>query len=209
VALTTLSEYKTYAGITTTATDTRLTTLVSAADAFVKRYCGRSFESGPYTQVYNGTGDESLQLTEYPVTSITSVTQKFTDGTTSVLDSDTYRFESVTGLLYRTFTGRGRYVRQDSTSWRNDTEPAQRFGNAYIWSKGYQNYTIVYVGGYATIPDDLKLLVWKIVDWWFAGSGEDSSKQSESIGAYSYTKSTDKIPPEIRVMLDMWKVVAA
>lgn len=209
MALTTTSEYKTYAGVSGSTNDARYATLISAAEAYIKRYTGRSFESATFTHTFDGSGGESLQLREWPVTSITSVTQIYDDGTTQVLDASTYRFDGTTnnGILYRVFTGRGRFGAYNAAQFgRWEPGPFQRFGNGYVWDMGYQNYRVVYVAGYTTIPDELKLLVWKIVDVWFAGAGQDASLQSESIGSYSYTRAKEPFPPEIQLMLDGWKV---
>jgi len=210
MSLTSASEYKTYAGISGSTYDSRLATLVSAAEAFVARYCGRTFESATYTHTFDGSGNDTLQLRAWPVTSITSVTEIYIDGTTEAYDSDTYRFDSASGVLSRVFTGKGRWLgvpASEFTRW-GSTE-YQRFGSGYVFPQGYQNIRVVYVGGYATIPDDLKLLVWKIVDVWFKGSGQDHSMQSESIGDYSYTKGSEPWPMDIQIMLDGWKVGVA
>lgn len=45
--------------------------LCDAADAWVKAYCRRDFESATYTEYYNGHGLPDLCLDQYPVTDLT------------------------------------------------------------------------------------------------------------------------------------------
>lgn len=207
MALTTVAEYKVHAKISGTGEDARLAAMLDWAESWFTDRVGRSFVEGTYTQTFDGNGGETLLLPERPVASITSVTEKFADGSTAVLDASTYRFESKTGLLRRTFTGRSRFQRFSAATWRNDGEQGQGFSNGYVWTEGYQNFTVVYVGGFATIPGNLKGTVWKIIDWFYKSAGEDPTMLSESIGAYSYTRApaTESMPPDVEILVRAWE----
>jgi len=207
MALTTVADYKVHAKISGSGEDTRLAAILAAAEAWLIDRVGREFVQATYTHTFDGNGGESLQLREYPVTSITSVTEKFPGGSTAVLDSETYRLKAKSGLLYRTFTGRSRFPRQTAASWLTDTDGGNGFGNAYLWNQGYQNYTVVYVAGYATIPDNLKYTIYRIIDWFYKSAGEDPTMLSESIGAYSYTRApaTESMPPDVALLVRGWE----
>lgn len=206
MALTTVADYKVHAKISGSGEDTRLAAILAAAEAWLCRRTGRTFVQASYTTILDGNGGETLLLPERPVASITSVTEKFPDGTTDVLDSDTYRFEA-NGLLRRTFVGRSRFVRSTAATWRADVDDGRGFGNPYVWTEGYQNFTVVYSGGFATIPDDLKYTVYRLIDWFYKSAGEDPTMLSESIGSYSYTRApaTESMPPDIALLVRGWE----
>jgi len=78
LVIVTLTEVKTYLKITSDDDDALLEQLRAGTEKFVKKYCGREFEAGTYTEyvlVENGIG----WLANTPVTSITSA--KLIDGT--------------------------------------------------------------------------------------------------------------------------------
>lgn len=206
MALTTVADYKVHAKISGSGEDTRLAAILAAAESWLTRRTGRAFVQASYTTVLDGNGWETLLLPERPVTAITSVTEKFADGSTAVLDSDTYRF-GANGLLRRTFVGRSRFARQSAASWRADVDEGGGFRNPYVWTEGYQNFSVVYTGGFATIPDDLKYTVYRLIDWFYKSAGEDPTMLSESIGAYSYTRApaTESMPPDIALFVRAWE----
>jgi len=72
-ALTTVANFKTYAGITTDDDDALLTSLIARATDAIEKYCRRTLRSTTYRELYDGRGDTKLLLNEYPVTAITLV----------------------------------------------------------------------------------------------------------------------------------------
>ncbi|MBC8384883.1 MAG: hypothetical protein H8E57_05145 [Candidatus Cloacimonetes bacterium] len=50
-----------------------ISTMKGYVEKYIKNYCHRDFESTAYTEIYNGTGLESVALREYPITSIMRV----------------------------------------------------------------------------------------------------------------------------------------
>lgn len=184
-SLISISEYKVWAGITGTAQDALLTVLVDAVSMEVRRLCDRNltngFESASRTERYDGTNDSTIQLIEWPVTAITSVTLYSAGGDTQVLDSSTYRVNGDSGVLSRIDPKMGRY-------------PVTAFGtvNATFsvqpwFDQGFDNVEVVYTGGYATIPADIKMACYRLTDLAYAARGRNMGIQSESLGGYSYT----------------------
>jgi len=186
--LVSLSDYKTYAGISVTTYDTQLTALLTAASAMVRRWCGRDetngFESAARTEKYDGTGVNSITLNERPVASIASVSWIDSSGTATAIDAEAYKFD-VNGTLYL---------------WNSRSGPGGAIGDygmsAYTfdvrpnWGEEPRSIQVVYTAGYATIPADLQYVVKRIVDGMWADTASNPGMKSESTGAQSYTRAT-------------------
>ena len=194
--LVSLADYKTYAGISGTTNDTRLTALLTSASKAVRNWCDRNatngFELAERTETYDGTGTGAIRLRERPVTAIASVSWIDADGNTEALDATAYRYEAGTGLLYligsrsRTVSAFGDYGRHEF-----------RFGIEPNWGNEPQSVQVVYTAGYTTIPEDLQYVVERIVDGMWADVATNAGMKSESTGAQSYTRMT---PTEQREM---------
>jgi uncharacterized phiE125 gp8 family phage protein len=100
-----LSDVKAALLISGTTDDTLLTHLMNGADAFVARHTGRDFAGGTFTETHPA-GRDVLFLTNYPVTSVTSVkvdparqfgSETVRDASTYVLHADRGLIESLTG----------------------------------------------------------------------------------------------------------------
>ena len=116
MAYPTLTEVKSFLGVTTSDDDARLTLLISWTEELIHRYLGRNLNSATYTQLAYKPQSEIFQLDNYPVDSITSITID-----DEVQDSDDYDLVLDVGSVY------GDFVENERVS-------------------------IVYVGGYSTIP---------------------------------------------------------
>lgn len=57
----------------TTAENTTLSALVTAASKAVKRFCRREFDTQSFDELYGGSGDVNLQLAQYPLLSVSRV----------------------------------------------------------------------------------------------------------------------------------------
>lgn len=201
MAITTNTEYKTWAGITATTWDSLITTLISAASRRAEIACNRtrtasgatSFESGTWTEVFNGEGQEAIQLRNWPITSVTSVTLTAGDGTTiRTVASTEYKINLANGVLAFAPSYAGRFARVSSgdgfgPGWGSDYDNGSEHGVHPRFSDQYRNVTVVYVGGYSTVPDDLKMAIWQIVDLLFNMRANDPTVKSESIGVRSVT----------------------
>ena len=183
------TNYKTYAGISGSTYDSVLAILTAAISAQVRRACGRDettgFETGTKTEKYDGEGTEILQLIETPITSITSVASIADDGSSTTLASTDYRCNLKNGQLFRIGATTGRFAGSWSGGFSPEADACNSWATSPCWVPGFQNYTVVYVGGYSTIPSDLQLACYRLIDLAFKGRG--NPYQSESIGDYSYT----------------------
>lgn len=178
MAIITLTQYKTWAGISGTADDTRLQVVIDAAHAAVRRYCGRSltngFESATRTEDYESDTAE-LQLREWPVTSITSITPIDTSNNLgTALDSTTYSLDARTGIVKLNGAETGRVFYDDDE---------HLVAGGWGWVPSFGRVRVVYVS--TAHADDLHLAMYRTVDGVYAGIRRDSGVASESLGNWS------------------------
>jgi len=195
MALCTAAEYKAWRGVTGSGYDTLYGTLIGTATAEIERMCGRTaggFESanGPFTETFDGDGTQSLRVSNGPISSITSIKFGNTDQTT--LDSTTYTNDGErTILLLPRATG--------SFSQRDDWGVPSLGSSGSVFPIGHQNVEVVYAAGYATIPDDLKLVCFRFVDHYAASRGNDMETLTEAVGN---TNATLRSVPEFRMRME-------
>ena len=173
MGLATLSEIKAGLGVTSTDFDAQIAALINPVSALIEREAGRKFECATVTERHLG-GEPTIALREYPVQSITSVTDK-ASGT--VLAATDYALEADTGLLRRLVLGsRWASSRVTDVFYVRKNTPIGR-------------WEIVYEAG--TIPADVKLAMYYSVASMVninGGTGGMAGMISESDGDYSYTR---------------------
>jgi len=164
--------------------------LAIQATQMIERYCGRILVSETVTERLPGAGTETLMLSRYPVTEVTSVLDA---GGSEITD-------------YLLVAERGWLVRE-SGSWR---QPLRDVG-IFSASSGLSyapNYTVEYTGGYtwATCPEDLRQAVLDIAG--LINSGATSRPYaSESIGDWSYTRGGGGIFTGVSDTLNNYRVL--
>ena len=206
--LTNLAELYAYTGETsTTDADAKAYLgLLTAAEAAVRRICGRQFTRNTYTEYLDGSGTQAIMLRETPVVSITSVNLDtagfYGQGTNSPFGSSTalvagddyfLRIDDPTGvsnsgLLYRTnknWTAALNYVSQ------MQVPRITPMGGPYLGC-----VKVVYVGGYDLVPADLKQAIFQIVQDRKAAINQGEKFAGEGFEGYSYSLGT----PDTEVM---------
>jgi hypothetical protein len=197
--LITTAEYKTWANISGTAYDSVIATIVSGVSTEIRRWCGRDttngFESMSRTERYDGNNEQTINLMEWPVSSVASVKVYASDGTYETLDATTYRCDASGGILSRVDPTKARY-------------PVTAFGTVQAtfsvqpwFPDGFDNIEVAYTGGYATIPDDLKIAALRMSDVHFSARGRNMGIASESLGQYSYSNFNTQQLTDIRLAL--------
>lgn len=203
MALATITEYKAWRGIETTAWDTLLTLLVATATAEIERLTGRTaggFESATFTEVFDGDGSQTLQVANGPIASITSITSGNSNPTT--LEATGYTHDSDRCIMLIPFDAGGG-IRSDDFGV---SLPLASRSPSFV--PGYQNVTVVYVAGYATIPADLKMVCYRFVDHYMDSRGRDFEKVSEAIGNTNTTvRSSDEFTARMLVYLSTWRAL--
>ena len=197
--LITTAEYKTWANITSSAYDSVIGTIVSGVSTEIRRWCGRDltngFESMSRTERYDGNNEQTINLMEWPVSSVTSVKVYASDGTYETLDSTSYRCDNTGGILSRVDPIKARY-------------PVTAFGTVQAtfsvqpwFPDGFDNIEVTYTGGYATIPDDIKIAAFRFADLQYSARGRNLGLASESLGQYSYSNYSSPQLTQIRLEL--------
>ena len=185
MAITTIAEYKVW-NPAHGASDAELTVMLGVAEAAIQRYCGRTFTSATFTDVVNGTGTEALVVRNPPITSITSIKSVDNDGTAGdAWATSSYKLASDdSGVIHRLPYGRPGRIQFDSFG----AMAGSGYQSAAVFPEGVENIQVIYVGGYATIPEDIKWAEWTVVDDLLSERGQDATMQSETLGSYSYTR---------------------
>lgn len=171
------------------AVDATLTRITTAVDGFIKRYCGRDFEREERMELVRSYGGAVVFLREDPVESISEIR---VDGT-GALGDDTI----VTDLT--AFT-----TRLNELHWYGGWFP-----------EGSRTVLVTYVAGYydaddtdpdhlPKMPEDLRDVAFQLIAQKY-NRGASERFQSESIGAYSYTRFDKALEPEIRASLNAFK----
>lgn len=196
--LTTLAYVKSALGysLSDTTQDVQLRALLDAADAAVKRYCGRDLEQQTYTEYVSGNNTYRLALRQVPVTSVTGVylddsgyfgtnpegsfdpaTTELIEGVDFVLDRRPGAAYSKTGILFRINT-----VWEMMYRFNNFNRLSQEIGPAF------GNFKVIYVAGYSPIPVDLQYAVALLVQFMKRSAPYGGMVLgSEKIGDYAYT----------------------
>lgn len=139
-ALTTVAAVKSYLKIADTniVDDARIELLINACSSTIENFCRRNFKKQTFTdEEYDGNNHRYLNLYNYPVQSVQSVTLN-----DELVDSIEYIVKKKTGILARKY---------------NNTLSGISY-NRYvpIWPKGDANILVTYTAGYDEIPADLE-----------------------------------------------------
>jgi hypothetical protein len=174
MAIITATEYKTRRGLTGSDYDTLLADIIPSKQAWLERRCGRAFDEATYTdQVVSGNGESRLYLPNWPVTDLSAVKSVASDGTTTTLSSSSYRLVDER-YIYR--------LTSLDLSWGY-----RALERGPVWAEGDGNYQITYTAGYTTggsgtMPEDLKDLMYKLVDLGMEERGQHHLLQQSGDG---------------------------
>ena len=183
IDLITLSEYKTYAGISSTTQDAAISALIPRVSALVKSVCRRTFVDYVFdykTDVFSG-GTNRFILKETPLLQVATV-----------------QFSENYGRTYSLLT--------EYTDYVVDTENSviELINVPYIDYQRTNAFSITYNAGYEDLPADLKLAVLDLIEYYIRN---DSAIHShKAIGSNSvqieYITNTN-LPAHIRRILQL------
>lgn len=182
--LVTKTEYKTYAGISSTNQDAEIDLLIPKVSELVKTYCRRTFVDGldEMLTVRSNGGFDKILLKEAPVTQVVSVEQSLDYGKTYA--------ELV-----------------EFTDWVLDTED-----NTVVslgvngFTKALNGYQVSYYAGYETVPEDLKLAVLDLITYYRKNDGSVHNNRTPGGGGsvqLEYIMNTN-FPAHIKRVLDLY-----
>nr|WMC97943.1 hypothetical protein RAR13_04300 [Aminobacter aminovorans] len=167
-SLLTIAELRAAAGVSDSSQDAALTTLGARVSASIARACGVASDGvNPPTllretcsEIYRPTARrDKIVLSRRPVTSISSITEG-----DEALTSDAYELSKPSGILTR--------LSSDYPT---------------CWPCG--KIIVVYIAGFATVPDDLKLAASKLTTALYAETARDPSLKRErvdGVGEFEY-----------------------
>lgn len=190
--LITIDEYKTANGLSGFTEDAKITPLLASVSQLVRTYCGRQFttyyasdKTEYFTIKWN---DESIQLSESPIVSITSISERasITESYTALTASE-YYLDVDTDTIYR--------VNTNGTGFTS-------------FLTGPASVRVVYKAGYSACPADLKLAVIDLVKYYL----KEEYKPAKNIGSTSITNNTSgtqansvNFPDHIKRVLDLYR----
>ena len=164
------TDVKSYLNISTTNSDTLLSAMISGYSAAIDNWTNRTFTQTTTTYKANGNGSAILMLKDYPVISVSSVT--------------------VDGIAYIQSDGKtSGYIADDFAIYLIGAR----------FNKGFQNVSVSYSFGYATIPNDIKQTVIELVAYKF--------KETDRIGLQSKTLAGEVISYDLRDVKDHYRSI--
>lgn len=165
MALVTASEYKAWSGLPDSY-DTLIGTLIGTATAELERFLGvDSLEEATYTdEVVTGEGTTALRVKNWPVSAVTSVEYRGS-GTTETV---------VTATSYRADPGDRPVIHALGWRWTEDVPG---------------NYLVTYTAGYSTVPQKVKNVIFRLMDWHMKTRFTDQfSEASRGEGASNWAR---------------------
>lgn len=191
--LITLEEYKDFENKSSLKDDTQLNSIITSVSQLVKTYCANSFVD------YVGTTEKtetftinwpagSVQVSESPLINVSLVEERssYSSGYTTLSLADfEYYVDLETDSIYRTNTS-----------------------GFSTWAQGPGSVRITYNAGYDTLPEDLKLAVIDLVNYYF----KNEHKPSMAFGGASISNESSStqwrnvgFPDHIKRVLDLYK----
>jgi hypothetical protein len=135
MALLTYPEYKVFAHLTNDNAQTRLQAIIDAVEKYFLNRIDRAIKEDSYTEIRDGDGTNKLMLNQWPVTAISLVKLIDINNVETTIDATDYWFYE-SGKLELKFS---------------------------CFYNLPQSAHIEYTAGFATVPDDIKMLIAEIV----------------------------------------------
>lgn len=182
--LITLADYKIYAKIVSSEQDDRLNLLIPSVSKLIKNYCGRTFVdyAATATTEYNSEGGFYIYTREQPIITVTSVESR--SDPLSAYVTLTANIDYVVDLqldyIYCLFSTEGFYTGPNATK-------------------------ITYKGGYTDVPEDLKLAVLDLVQFYMKGEAAPRKSLNSNQISIEHVKSQD-FPPHIKRVLELYRI---
>ena len=179
--LITKTEYKNYLGIQSSNKDDEIELLIPKVSSLVKTYCRRTFidyYDQPVLETFEG-GFTNLMLKESPVVNILFVRRSIDYG--------------------KTYTNLVEY-----TDWVQDGDSI-RCLNIPLFAPLIRGYQVSYLAGFETVPDDLKLAVMDLVEYYSKNNSAVHVNRdvTPNVTQIQYVQST-AFPAHIKRVLDQY-----
>jgi hypothetical protein len=181
--LITVAEYKTYSGISSTNQDAALALVVPKVSQLVKSICRRTFVDylyDPKVEVARSCTNNRFLLQETPVVQVTA-----------------FEFSEDFGQTYTTLT--------EYTDYVVDDDAVEIISYPYKDYVKVRAFRVSYYAGYETVPDDLKMAVMDLTQYYMRNDSAVHSTKSVSPNTMQieYINSTN-LPAHIKRILDLY-----
>jgi hypothetical protein len=190
--LVTLDEYKVAEGIAGTSKDDQLDPLIASVSQLVKTYCGNSFVDYITTNRIDTFNIDwtthRVSLEECPVISIVSVEERTSYGSpynTLTTDNFEYYLDPRTDCIFKTNSS----------------------GRPVNWAKGIGSVRVTYNAGYDPLPEDLRLAVYDLINYYFHDEHNPRKTLSSATIENQGTGSGKGFPDHIKRVLDLYKQI--
>jgi hypothetical protein len=188
--LITLAEYKIAKGLSSTSEDSKIEPLIVSVSSFIRNYCNRNFTdyyNTDKTEVFNILwSDQFVQLSETPVVSITSVSERTAVTSDYAVITD-YYLDPATDVVYK--------VGSDGASLGT-------------FPPGPGAVKVIYKAGWAAAPSEIKQATIDLVTYYL----KEEYKQQKTIGSSSIqnapgpsTAHSAELPAHIKRVLDLYR----
>lgn len=179
--LITRNEYKNYLGITTNNKDSEIDLLIPKVSSLVKTYCRRTFVDhyfDPKIEIFNG-GEPTFILSETPILEIIDVGQSTDYG--------------------QTYTSLVKY-----TDWVQEGYMVHSIATP-VFPKYLLGYRVEYQAGYDLVPEDLKLAVMDLVEYYSKNNSAVHVNRdvTPNVTQIQYIQ-TSNFPAHIKRVLDQY-----
>lgn len=176
-------EYKKYLGLTTTTKDVEIDLLIPMVSKLVKTYCRRTFVDyyfEPKFEYFDGAGLTHIILEETPINQVVEVARSTDYG------------QNWTALT-------------EYTDWVSTGYGVRSLDQLRGFYELVNGYRITYTGGYELVPDDLKLAVMDLIEYYMKNNSavhvnRDIAPNTTQI---QYVQST-QFPSHIKRVLDQY-----
>lgn len=174
----------------TTSKDALISSLIDSASSWIEKYCDRTFTSTTHTEYFSPGRDKRVRQyrelipRQWPIISITSIRE----------DDD------------RAFSGADTLLA--ATDYWNDDVRVYLYQDAdwVAFAYGERTVQLVYVAGYATIPEDLqRAAVMLTVKLFYDSDRQKQGIASESLGGTTITYVDDDVPKSAKAILDLYR----
>jgi hypothetical protein len=154
----------------------KLIRYVNSVTALIERECSRQFLSREVTETFDG------------------------DGTSRHILDDGLEITVVSKVVYN---GDGDEAPAVSIAFNNFGEI--RLSDGYTFENGFQNCSVTFTRGLATVPADIALAAMIILkSLWKMDDNQRERVASVSLQGQTISFKPDAIPPEARMILDNW-----
>lgn len=185
-----LDDLKMHLEIESDSQNTFLGKLVLRATQFIETYCNRQLASREFTEYYSGDGTNSIMLPNTPITAVTQIKDDKSGQADFDYDdtdeNDAFSFEEWGKLLLTN----GDVFREPSSTYP------------------LRNYKIVYTGGYATAPEDLRQVCIELAAAKFYL--KDKQRQgiaSKSVAGQTISYRPDDLSPAQKEVLEAYRTI--